>query len=1266
VIDAPTKVVVGLRAAPYLADHAVRDVVMVPGAFFVDAARTIDRERYGPGARVVRNIVFESPVIVASDDTTIRVEVREATPNNREYRFYDDGVSGGADEGGAPVARLEIETGAGYRGVPARSIEELKASARDTIDGNRLYAALRENGNQYGPAFQRITSVWRGDAQSLCELSAAQVNRNDGARFMLALDAFVQALASRSIGDGKTFVLRSIDELELADGDVPDVLWATAQLASAVRAGGGKGAVDVVDAAGATFARLTGISFSLIDAHDEAGTVPTATLAIAANFTAEPIEESLRFWGDHFGMRLQIEFAPYNQVFQQLLDPGSPFRANRDGVNVVLLALEEWAAAQPRRALHVDPGQVQRALGERARRTLPNGLEIAHLNAYETDYVYTEVFEDQAYLRHGVRLRDGDTVVDIGANIGLFSLFVMSRCHNARIIAFEPAPVVFDLLQANCAAYGSNALAVNAGVSSAPGTATFTFYEKSSVFSGFHVDESEDREAIEAVVRNTLNAATSGDGSDVESYVEELTADRLRRTAHECRLTSVSEIIRTHKLDRIDLLKIDAERSELDIIRGIDDGDWAKIGQLVIEVHDRSRGMIAQIEALLTEKGFRCAVEREDLLEHSGLYNVYATRDAETPGVATPRPAANALHHNVADFSGALAALMRQRVAPLVLCVCPPTPVPDAKTLTRDDLVSAEDALLAAVAAIPNVYTIASKDSLRRYPVAEYYDAHTQQLGHVPYTPAAYAAIGTEVFRALCRAKRTPFKAIVLDCDNTLWKGVCAEDGADGVEITPSHRRLQEFVVEQANAGMLVCLCSKNTEQDVLAVFDRRADMVLRREHLVSWRINWSSKSANLRAMARELSLGLESFVFIDDNPIECAEVRHACPSVLTLQLPEHGDAVESFLDHVWAFDRAGVTAEDRKRTLMYRQNAERERFRDETMSLSDFVKGLELRVQIAPSADGDIERVSQLTFRTNQFNFTTIRRSVADVREFIARPGAGALSVRVSDRFGDYGLVGVVLYERVSDRFRVDTFLLSCRVLGRGVEHLVLAHLAALAVRTNAKFVELEYQPTPRNAPAKAFADSLECSQIGNGAARSYLASDLARLEYKPAPDAADDLAGEETAKPARPTSAFAAASRPEPLRVIAESLRTTDALVRAMESRRDRRERTGPLTAGAPAGSVDAALLAIWRRVLGRPGIGVNENFFESGGTSLKAVQVLAAVKKEMGKSLSIVSLFESPTVALLSARLRGAGHAPAATVSDALRRGQQRRLASRRTAS
>ena len=141
---------------------------------------------------------------------------------------------------------------------------------------------------------------------------------------------------------------------------------------------------------------------------------------------------------------------------------------------------------------------------------MPNGLEIVHLNQYETDYVYKEIFEDQCYLRHGIRLQDGDTVVDIGANIGLFSLFVMSRCKNPTDLRFEPAPVVYDLLKANCDAYGSNVLALNVGVSDKPKTATFTFYEKSSVFSGFYSDEAEDREAIQAVVRNMLQRVDPG------------------------------------------------------------------------------------------------------------------------------------------------------------------------------------------------------------------------------------------------------------------------------------------------------------------------------------------------------------------------------------------------------------------------------------------------------------------------------------------------------------------------------------------------------------------------------------------------------------------------------------------------------------------------------------------------------------------------------------------------------------------------------------
>ena len=119
---------------------------------------------------------------------------------------------------------------------------------------------------------------------------------------------------------------------------------------------------------------------------------------------------------------------------------------------------------------------------------------------------------------------------------------------------------------------------------------------------------------------------------------------------------------------------------------------------------------------------------------------------------------------------------------------------------------------------------------------------------------------------------------IVLDCDNTLWKGVCGEDGPLGIEVTAPYRALQEFMIGQMNAGMLLCLCSKNNEKDVLDVFDQRTDMLLKREHLVSWRINWNSKSENIKSLAKELNLGLDSFIFIDDNPVDCADVKINCP----------------------------------------------------------------------------------------------------------------------------------------------------------------------------------------------------------------------------------------------------------------------------------------------------------------------------------------------------------------------------------------------------
>ena len=160
----------------------------------------------------------------------------------------------------------------------------------------------------------------------------------------------------------------------------------------------------------------------------------------------------------------------------------------------------------------------------------------------------------------------------------------------------------------------------------------------------------------------------------------------------------------------------------------------------------------------------------------------------------------------------------------------------------------------------------------------------------------------------IAASRKPPYKVIAVDCDNTLWKGVCGEVGAAGIELTPSHLALQHLLVRQHEAGMLLCLCTKNNEADVDAVFEHRTDMPLRKEHFVAARINWNTKSANVESLAEELDLALDAFVFIDDSALECAEVQSAIPAVLVLQLPQATAEVEQFLAGVWAFDRIGVT----------------------------------------------------------------------------------------------------------------------------------------------------------------------------------------------------------------------------------------------------------------------------------------------------------------------------------------------------------------------
>ncbi|WP_437688570.1 amino acid adenylation domain-containing protein [Sorangium sp. So ce176] len=265
-------------------------------------------------------------------------------------------------------------------------------------------------------------------------------------------------------------------------------------------------------------------------------------------------------------------------------------------------------------------------LADRPRHELPNGMAIIHQNKGETDFLYGEIFEDEAYTRHGITLRDGCCVFDIGANIGMFALYVSRACRGARIYAFEPIPPLFEVLRLNARIHGVDAALFACGLASVEQQAEFTYYPHNTAISGRFADAADDREVVKTYVLN--QQAISGKETLSEEVLDVLLSERLATQRFVCPLRRLSDVIREHGVERIDLLKIDAEKSELDIIGGVDPDDWRKIEQIVLEVHDID-GRLQQITALLRAHGYEVAVEQSRMLAHTGLYDVYARRPSE-------------------------------------------------------------------------------------------------------------------------------------------------------------------------------------------------------------------------------------------------------------------------------------------------------------------------------------------------------------------------------------------------------------------------------------------------------------------------------------------------------------------------------------------------------------------------------------------------------------------------------------------------------------
>jgi len=351
----------------------------------------------------------------------------------------------------------------------------------------------------------------------------------------------------------------------------------------------------------------------------------------------------------------------------------------------------------------------------------------------------------------------------------------------------------------------------------------------------------------------------------------------------------------------------------------------------------------------------------------------------------------------------------------------------------------------------------------------------THYRGHVTWSDVLMPAVAERYVGFALAALGKSTKCVVLDLDNTLWGGVLGEDGAAGIALGPQSPGsefvdFQRELLDFQQQGILLALCSKNNQHEVLALLRTHPSMLIREAHLAAYRINWEDKATNIRALARELNIGLEHMLLIDDSPHERAWVRDQIPELRVPDLPPDPSLYASWVGSLTSLIVLRQTAEDLQRTRQYQESRTREAYQVSVGSVEDFLRGLGLRVSIDLVTDGSLARVVQLLAKTNQFTLTTRRHDEPTIRRRLESGAWRVYTMRVIDRFGDFGLTGVAIVEPGPEAWHVESFLMSCRVIGKSVETALLARIATDARASGATTLSAEFVDSGRNQAASAF----------------------------------------------------------------------------------------------------------------------------------------------------------------------------------------------------
>jgi FkbH-like protein len=452
---------------------------------------------------------------------------------------------------------------------------------------------------------------------------------------------------------------------------------------------------------------------------------------------------------------------------------------------------------------------------------------------------------------------------------------------------------------------------------------------------------------------------------------------------------------------------------------------------------------------------------------------VTAAMDAETAGAALAE---------VADRIRATWRLARETLkCPVLHQAAPPVHPPllggneHRLAGSRNAFLTRLNARLRDMAEEEGVDILALDDRAARDGVRAWHDPALWHRAKQEIVHAAAPMYGDLVGRWIAAKQGRSFKCLVMDLDNTLWGGVIGDDGMEGIQLgqgSPlgeAYVAFQDHARELSRRGVILAVCSKNDEANALEPFEKHPDMVLRRPDISSFVANWSDKAGNIRAIAEELNIGLDSLVFIDDNPFERNLVRQELPMVA---VPEVSDDPVEFpiaLSDAGYFEGLSVTDEDRERTSQYQGNKAREALKTSATDLPAYLRGLEMRLVWKRFDRVGMRRIVQLINKSNQFNLTTRRYTDEDVIAVMADPDAFGLQLRLLDRFGDNGVIAIVIGRLQENKdLLIDTWLMSCRVLGRQVEPTTLNLIAREAGKLGARRLVGEYIPTKKNDMVK------------------------------------------------------------------------------------------------------------------------------------------------------------------------------------------------------